>query len=39
MLTLKASKDVDLTKIKVGDNVLATYEESVAISVQPAAAR
>jgi Cu/Ag efflux protein CusF len=34
-VTLKAGKDVDLSAIKVGDNVEASYVEALALSVQP----
>jgi hypothetical protein len=33
---LKAGEDVDLSAIKVGDNVEARYIESLAIDVRPA---
>jgi Cu/Ag efflux protein CusF len=38
-LTLKAADKVDLSQIKVGDEVYASYIESLAISVLPAAAQ
>ena len=34
-VTLKAGKDIDLSAIKVGDNVEASYVESLALSVRP----
>jgi co-chaperonin GroES (HSP10) len=36
-VTLKVAKDVDLGKVKVGDDVYAEYLEGFAISVQPPA--
>jgi Cu/Ag efflux protein CusF len=39
IVTLPVAEDIDLSQIKVGDTVHAAYEESVAISVQPAAAQ
>jgi len=38
-VTLPVSEDIDLNKVKVGDTVNAEYVESLAISVQPAAAK
>ncbi len=35
-VTLEISKDVDLDKVKVGDQVHAIYQEALAVSVRPA---
>jgi len=35
-LTLPVSEDIDLASVKVGDQVNALYQESIAISVKPA---
>jgi len=35
-VTLEVSKEVDLNKVKVGDQVHAIYQEALAISVRPA---
>ena len=37
-VTLPVADDIDITKLKVGDMVDAVYQESLAISVQPAPA-
>jgi Cu/Ag efflux protein CusF len=34
-VTLAVGKDIDLSKIKVGDQVLASYSEALAVSVKP----
>ena len=35
-VTLPVADDIDIAKVKVGDQVDAVYQESLAISVQPA---
>jgi len=35
-VSLPVSKDIDLTKVKVGDQVGAVYQESFALTVEPA---
>jgi Cu/Ag efflux protein CusF len=35
-LTFKVSDDIDLNKVNIGDDVVATYVESFAVSVEPA---
>ena len=37
-VTLPVAEDIDISKLKVGDQVDAVYQESLAISVQPAPA-
>jgi Cu/Ag efflux protein CusF len=37
-VTLPVAEDIDITKLKVGEQVDAVYQESLAISVQPAPA-
>ena len=39
VITVKASQDVDLSQIKVGDQVRVNYVEEFAIAVEPAPAK
>ncbi|MCC9003865.1 MAG: hypothetical protein LM549_14770, partial [Candidatus Competibacter sp.] len=38
-VTLKVPDDIDISKLKVGDQVKANYTQELAVAVEPAAAK